>query len=38
MLDSIYHMVFKKLNIRMFGENTSKLCHLLCSVIMDVIR
>ena len=33
MFDSIYHMKFKLL----FGMKTSRFCHLLCNVIMDVI-
>ena len=37
MLDSIYHMTFKLIKNRIFGVKTSRFCHLLCNVIMDVI-
>ena len=36
MLDSIYHMALKLLKNRIFGVKTSRFCHLLCDVIMDV--
>ena len=36
-LDSIYHMTFKLLQNRIFGMKTSRFCHLLRNVIMDVI-
>ena len=36
MLDSIYHMTLK-LKIAFFCVKTSRFCHLLCNVIMDVI-
>ena len=40
MLDSIYHMMMtlKLLKIAIFDVKTSRFCHLLCNVIMDVIR
>ena len=37
MLDSIYHMTFKLLKNHFFGMTTSRFCHLLRNVIMDVI-
>ena len=37
MLDSIYHMTSKLLKNLIFVVKTSILCHLLCSVIIDVI-
>ena len=37
MLDSIYHMTLKLLENCILGMKASKFCHLLCSVIMDVI-
>ena len=37
MLDSIYHMTFKLLENHIFGVKTSRMCHLLRNVIMDVI-
>ena len=38
MLDSIfYHMTLKLLKNRIFGMETSRFCHLLCNVIMEVI-
>ena len=36
MLDSIYHMTLKLKN-RIFGVKTSRFCHLLRNVLMDVI-
>ena len=35
MLDTIYHMTIKYLNI--LGVKTLKLCHYVCNVVMDVI-
>ena len=37
MLDSIYHMTLKLLKNRIFDVKTSRFCHLLRNVIMDVI-
>ena len=37
MLDSIYHMTLKLIKIRILGVKTSRFCHLLRNVIMDVI-
>ena len=38
MLDSIYHMTLKLLKkITYYGVKTSRFCHLLRNVIMDVI-
>ena len=37
MLDSIYHMALKFIKNRFFGVKKSRFCHLLRSVIMDVI-
>ena len=37
MLDSIYHMTLKLLKNHIFAVKTSKCCHLLQSIIMDVI-
>ena len=37
MLDSNYHMAFKLLKNLIFGVKTSKFCHLLRDVIMDII-
>ena len=37
MLDSIYHMTLKLLENHIFGVKTSRMCHLLRNVIMDVI-
>ena len=37
MLDSIYHMTFKLLKNHIFGVKTSRLCHLLRNVIMNLI-
>ena len=37
MLDSIYHMTLKLLKNRVFGVKTSRICHLLRNIIMDVI-
>ena len=37
MLDSIYHMTIKLLNNIIFGMQTSRICHLLCKVIMDAL-
>ena len=37
MLDTFYHMTLKLLKNHFFGLKTSRLCHLLCNVIMDVI-
>ena len=36
-LDSIYHMTFKILKNRFLGMKTSIFCHILRSVIMDLI-
>ena len=37
MLDSIYHMTLKLIKNRIFGVKTSRFCHHLRNVIMDVI-
>ena len=37
MLDSIHHMTLKLIKHSIFGMKTSRFCHLLCNVIMDVI-
>ena len=37
MLDSFYDMTFKLLKNHIFGIKLSRVCHLLCNVIMDVI-
>ena len=37
MLDFIYHMTLKLIKNRIFGVKTSRFCHLLRNVIMDVI-
>ena len=37
MLDSIFHMTLKLLKIHIFGVKTSRFCHLLHIVIIDVI-
>ena len=37
MLDYIYHMTLKLLKNRIFGVKTSRFCHLLRNVIIDVI-
>ena len=37
MLDFNYHMTLKLLKNRIFGVKTSRFCHLLCNVIMDII-
>ena len=37
MLDSIYHMKLKLIKNHIYGVKTSRFCHLLRSVIMDVI-
>ena len=37
MLDSIYHMALKLLKDHTFGIKLSNVCHLLDSVIMDII-
>ena len=37
MLDSIYHMTLKLIKNRIFGVKTSRFCHLLRNVIMNVI-
>ena len=36
-LDSIYHTTLKLLKNHFFGVKTSRFCHLLSNVIMDVI-
>ena len=36
MLDSIDHMTFKLIKNRIFGMKTTRFCHLLCNVIIDV--
>ena len=38
MLDSIYHMTLKLIKNRILGVETSRFCHLLCNIIMDVIK
>ena len=37
MLDCIYHMTLKLIKNRIFGVKTSRFCHILRSVLMDVI-
>ena len=37
MLVSIYHMTLKLIKNHIFGVKTSRFCHLLSNVIMDVI-
>ena len=37
MLDFIYHMTLKLIKNLVFGVKTSRFCHLLRNVIMDVI-
>ena len=37
MLDSIYHMTLKLIKNHIFGVKTSRYCHLLRNVIMDII-
>ena len=37
MLDSIYHMTLKLIKNCILGAKTSRFCHLLRNVIMDVI-
>ena len=37
MLDSVYHMTLKLVKNRIISVKTSKFCHLLRNVIMDVI-
>ena len=37
MLDSISHLTLKLLKNPIFGVKTSRFCHLLCNIIMDVI-
>ena len=37
MLDSIYHITLKLIEIAFFGVKTSRFCHLLRNVITDVI-
>ena len=37
MLDSIYHLTSKLIKNHIFGMKTSRFCHLLCNVIMEVI-
>ena len=37
MFDSVYHMALKLLKNRIFGVKTSRFCHILHNVIMDVI-
>ena len=37
MLDSIYHMTINLLKNHIFGVKTSRFCHLLRNIIMDVI-
>ena len=37
MLDCIYHMTIKLLEIHIFGVKMSIFCHLLCNVIMEVM-
>ena len=38
MLDSIYHMTLKLLKYHIFGVKTSRFCHLLPNIKMDVIK
>ena len=37
MLDSIYHMKLKLIKNHILGVNTSRFCHLLHNIIIDVI-
>ena len=37
MLDSIYHMTLKLIKNCIFCAKTSRVCHLLRNVIMDVV-
>ena len=37
MLDSIYHIKLKLLKNHIFGMKTSRFCHFLRKIIMDVI-
>ena len=37
MLDSIYHMTLKLIKNPILGVKTSRFCHLLRNLIMDVI-
>ena len=37
MLNSIYHMTLKLIKNRILGVKTSRFCHILRSIIMDVI-
>ena len=37
MLDSIYHITLKLLKNHILGMKTSRFCHLLRNIIMDVI-
>ena len=37
MLDSIFHMTLKLLKNHIFGMKTSRFCHLLRNVIMEII-
>ena len=37
MLDSIYHMTLNLIKNHIFGLKTSRFCHLLLNVIMDLI-
>ena len=37
MLDSIYHMTLKLNKNHIYGVKTSRFCHLLRNLIMDVI-
>ena len=37
MLDSIYHMTLKLIKNHIFGVKTSRFCHLLCNIKMNVI-
>ena len=37
MLDSIYHITLELIKNRIFGVKTTKFCHILRNVIMDLI-
>ena len=37
MVDSIYHMALKFIESRIFGVKTSRFCHILGNLIMNVI-
>ena len=37
MLGSVYHMSLKLLKIDVFCVKTSRFCHLLCNIIIDII-